>query len=74
MTHGFPGYRFHTSAFYLDPTLPTQLSNYTVKGMKWQGSTFDLTLTTNLTTITRTTGGNGTAKVQIAAANAKAGN
>ncbi|KAK4703450.1 hypothetical protein P7C70_g2769, partial [Phenoliferia sp. Uapishka_3] len=73
-THGFTGYRSRTTAFYLDPILPTQLSNYTIKGMKWQGSVFDVTLTTNSTSITRRSGENATAKVEIASRNAMAGN
>ncbi|KAL8276477.1 hypothetical protein RQP46_011127 [Phenoliferia psychrophenolica] len=73
-THGFTGYRSRTTALYLDPILPSQLTNYTIKGFKWQGSTFDLTLTTNTTTITRRTGGDGNATVEVAPRNAMAGN
>lgn len=43
-THGFTGYRSRLHAFYLDPSLPPQLApeGFTVKGMKWQVSLFQL--------------------------------
>jgi len=74
LTHGFTGYRSRTNAFYLDPVLPTQLTNYTVKGMRWLDSTFDVTLTTKSTFITRRHGTTPSAPVEIGPSNAKAGN
>jgi hypothetical protein len=74
LTHGFTGYRSRTNAFYLDPILPIQLENYTVKGMKWLDSTFDVTLSTKETIITRRKGTTSTAPVEIGPSNAKAGN
>ncbi|KAG0237760.1 Six-hairpin glycosidase-like protein [Mortierella sp. GBAus27b] len=57
-THGFTGYRPRLDCFYLDPTLPPQLSpdGFTVKGMKWQGSVFDVTVAGKYTTIKRRSG------------------
>ncbi|KZP31745.1 carbohydrate-binding module family 32 protein [Athelia psychrophila] len=72
-THGFTGYRSRTAAFYLDPALPVQLTEYTVKGMRWLDSAFDVTLTTAHTTIVRRSGTAKTAPVQIGSGNAKAG-
>ncbi|GAA5888338.1 hypothetical protein JCM5296_003292 [Sporobolomyces johnsonii] len=74
LTHGYTGYRSNPSRLYLDPLLPPQLTNYTLKGFKWGQSAFDIQLTTETTTITRRTGGNGTVVVEIATANAKGGN
>jgi hypothetical protein len=59
---------------YFDPLLPPQLEGYTLKGFKWGGSSFDIKLTTENTTITRKSGGNSTVKVEIATRNKKAGN
>ncbi|KAF9094092.1 alpha,alpha-trehalase ath1 [Mortierella sp. AD031] len=57
-THGFTGYRPRLDCFYLDPTLPPQLApeGFTVKGMKWQGSVFDVTIGGSKTTVTRRSG------------------
>ncbi|KAG8988480.1 alpha,alpha-trehalase ath1 [Tulasnella sp. JGI-2019a] len=75
LTHGFTGYRSRTNAFYLDPILPDQISNYTVKGMKYRSGTFDVTLTTSQTIIRlRSTSGGASIPVEIASANARAGN
>ncbi|KAG8864784.1 alpha,alpha-trehalase ath1 [Tulasnella sp. 330] len=75
LTHGFTGYRSRTNAFYLDPILPEQLTNYTVKGMKYLTGTFDVTMTTSQTTIQlRSTSDGAGIPVEIAAANAKGGN
>ena len=54
-THGLTGYRFRPDSFYLNPSLPPQLGpdGYTVKGMKWQGSIFDVQVGLENTTITR---------------------
>ncbi|KAK4055789.1 alpha,alpha-trehalase ath1 [Microbotryomycetes sp. JL201] len=68
LTHGFTGYRSRTDRLYLDPILPPQLTNYTVKGLKWGGSSFDINLATNQTTITRRSGrsnGNSTSSDSI---------
>jgi trehalose/maltose hydrolase-like predicted phosphorylase len=73
-THGFTGYRSRTTALYLDPSLPPQLTNYTIKGLKWADSTFDIMLSTNKTVILRRAGSSNTATVEIATANAKSGN
>ena len=73
-THGFTGYRSRINAFYLDPVLPPQLSNYTVKGMKWGGGTFDVTLGSDHTTIRLRSYSHGSIPVEIGPSNAKAGN
>ncbi|KAF7971069.1 hypothetical protein HWV62_22127 [Athelia sp. TMB] len=64
-THGFTGYRSRAQAFFLDPVLPVQLPAYTVRGMRWLDSAFDVQLTTRETTITRRSGTAGTAPVEI---------
>ncbi|KAI5460919.1 Six-hairpin glycosidase-like protein [Mariannaea sp. PMI_226] len=53
-THGVTGMRPNLDAFYLDPMLPPQLpSGVTVKGMKWQGAVFDVSIGPETTTVTR---------------------
>lgn len=52
-THGFTGYRPRLDAFYLDPSLPPQLEGIEVKGMKHQGSVFNVLVNSTNTTITR---------------------
>lgn len=74
LTHGFTGYRSRLAGLYLDPVLPPQFTNYTVKGLKWRSSSFDINVATANTTITRKSGGNETVAVEIAAGNGKAGN
>ena len=74
LTHGLSGYRSRTNAFYLDPVLPTQITNYTIKGMRWKDSSFEVTLGTNDTTIIRRKGTTSSAPVEIGPSNAKAGN
>ncbi|KAK4056495.1 alpha,alpha-trehalase ath1 [Microbotryomycetes sp. JL221] len=59
LTHGYTGYRSRTDRLYFDPNLPPQLTNYTVKGLKWGGSSFDVNVASNQTTITRRSGGSG---------------
>ncbi|ORY91787.1 glycoside hydrolase family 65 protein [Leucosporidium creatinivorum] len=72
-THGFTGYRSRLEGLYLDPSLPVQLSNYTLKGFHWGDSTFSINLNTNETTIYHKTGSKAV-NVEIASANIKAGN
>ncbi|GJJ71505.1 hypothetical protein EMPS_03855 [Entomortierella parvispora] len=74
-THGLTGYRSRLDCFYLDPSLPPQLApkGFTVRGMKWQGSVFDVTVAGTQTTITRRSGGNAKACVQIGDRNNKKG-
>jgi len=74
-THGFTGYRSRLDCFYLDPTLPPQLApdGFTVRGMKWQGSVFDVTVGGKQTTITRRSGVASRACVHIGDRNKKKG-
>ncbi|KAF9131635.1 alpha,alpha-trehalase ath1 [Mortierella sp. 14UC] len=76
-THGFTGYRPRLDCFYLDPTLPPQLApkGFTVRGMKWQGSAFDVTVEGDRTMVTRRSGGKGSKKacVHIGDRNRKSG-
>ncbi|KAF9136936.1 alpha,alpha-trehalase ath1, partial [Linnemannia schmuckeri] len=75
-THGFTGYRPRLDCFYLDPTLPPQLApeGFTVKGMKWQGSVFDVTVNGDKTVVTRRSGRGGKkACVRIGDRNRKSG-
>ncbi|KAK9238472.1 glycosyl hydrolase family 65 central catalytic domain-containing protein [Lipomyces kononenkoae] len=54
LTHGFTGFRPREDVFYLDPSLPPQIQQgYTVKGMKWRDSIFDLTIGLDETVIRR---------------------
>ncbi|KAF9958583.1 alpha,alpha-trehalase ath1 [Mortierella alpina] len=74
-THGFTGYRPRLECFYLDPSLPPQLApdGFTVKGMKWQGSVFDVTVTGSRTIIKRRSGQSSKACVQIGKRNRNSG-
>ncbi|KAF9920549.1 alpha,alpha-trehalase ath1 [Linnemannia zychae] len=75
-THGFTGYRPRLDCFYLDPTLPPQLApeGFTVKGMKWQGSVFDVSVRGDKTLVTRRSGSAGKkACVRIGKRNSKSG-
>mgnify|MGYP003874291321 CR=1 FL=1 len=74
LTHGYTGYRFRLDRLYFDPSLPPQLTNYTVKGMKWHGGSFDVNVNSKETTITYRSGGNGSAPVEIGKSNEKGGN
>lgn len=73
-THGWTGYRSRLQGLYFDPSLPPQLSNYTVKGLSWGGSRFNVNLNTNKTTITHVSGSKAV-NVEISKQNpGKAGN
>ncbi|GAA5906847.1 hypothetical protein JCM6882_006845 [Rhodosporidiobolus microsporus] len=75
LTHGFTGYRFRLDRLFFDPNLPPQFSNYTVKGLHYQGASFDINVSTNETVITRRSGGgNETVAVEISSRNEKGGN
>lgn len=53
-THGLTGMRLREDVFYLDPTLPPQIPNgVVIKGLKWQGSSFDVSIQPENTTVTR---------------------
>ncbi|KAE9382576.1 hypothetical protein BT96DRAFT_1010391 [Gymnopus androsaceus JB14] len=61
-THGFTGYRSRTTSLYLDPSLPPQLTNYTIKGLKWaetnaMSGNYTLGVGDSLTIPTRQTNG-----------------
>lgn len=75
-THGYTGYRPRSECFYLDPSLPPQLApeGYSVKGMKWQGNVFDVTVAGSDTTIVHRSGGSSKAPVCIGDRNKKSGN
>ncbi|GAA5883213.1 hypothetical protein JCM16303_007308 [Sporobolomyces ruberrimus] len=74
LTHGFTGLRSRIDRMYLDPLLPPQLEEYTLKGFKWGGSSFDIHLSTKNTTITHNGKGGSSVKIEIGSRNAKAGN
>lgn len=40
--YGFSGLRFGTDAISLDPSLPPQMQGLTLRGLKWQGRTFEI--------------------------------
>ncbi|GAA5927993.1 alpha,alpha-trehalase ATH1 [Sporobolomyces koalae] len=73
LTHGFTGFRSRIDRMYLDPLLPPQLEEYTLKGFKWGGSSFDIRLATSNTTIKHTSG-NSTVKIEVSSQNVKGGN
>ncbi len=74
LINGFGGLRYRLNKLYLDPNLPPQLEEgIVITGMKYFGRTFDIDIGGNETTITMRSG-EGTANVQIADANSKAGN
>lgn len=74
LTHGFTGHRSRLHAFYLDPILPPQLSNYTLKGMKYGDSSFDVTVATDATTVYLRSGSSDSVDIEVGSANAKGGN
>ncbi|KAI5459611.1 glycoside hydrolase family 65 protein [Mariannaea sp. PMI_226] len=64
-THGLTGMRPNMDVFYLDPMLPPQLPDgIRIKGMKWQGAVFDVSIQLDKTTITRRTAQNKDAQAQ----------
>ncbi|OZJ06317.1 hypothetical protein BZG36_00724 [Bifiguratus adelaidae] len=74
-THGFTGYRPRLDCFYLDPSLPPQFGpeGYTVKGMKWQGNVFDVTVGGKETTVTLRSSASSKACVEIGTRNKNQG-
>ena len=73
-TQGFTGFRPRENGLYLEPSLPPSLKNYTLTALKWQGSVYHLTLGTEFTTLVRTSGKAGSARIIIGPRNEKAGN
>jgi trehalose/maltose hydrolase-like predicted phosphorylase len=56
-TNGLTGLRWRLDRVHLDPMLPPQLgSGVTLKGLHWQGRTFDVTVGPDETTVTETAG------------------
>lgn len=53
-THGLTGMRPHLDYLFFDPTLPPQIPDgVTIKGIKWQGASFEISIQLEYTTITR---------------------
>ncbi|EED14244.1 maltose phosphorylase, putative [Talaromyces stipitatus ATCC 10500] len=53
-THGLTGMRPHLDYLFFDPTLPPQIpEGIIVKGIKWQGASFDISIQLDYTTIGR---------------------
>jgi hypothetical protein len=53
-THGLTGMRPHLNYLIFDPTLPPQIpGGITIKGIKWQRASFDISINLEYTTITR---------------------
>lgn len=53
-THGLTGMRPHLDYLFFDPTLPPQISDgVVIKGIKWQGASFEISIQLEYTTITR---------------------
>ncbi|KAI5778880.1 glycosyl hydrolase family 65 central catalytic domain-containing protein [Geopyxis carbonaria] len=78
MTHGYTGYRPRLDAFYLDPSLPPQLSEgIQINGMKHQGAIFDVHITLDTVTVIRREdkkrGHRSPVTVRFASRNEKAG-
>ncbi|KUL34157.1 haloacid dehalogenase [Streptomyces sp. NRRL F-4489] len=56
-THGLTGLRMTEDRVRLDPTLPPQLAaGVTLRGLRWQGRTFDVALGAHQTTVRLTAG------------------
>ncbi|MFB7633724.1 discoidin domain-containing protein [Streptomyces sp. NPDC056149] len=56
-THGLTGLRMAEDRVHLDPLLPPQLAGgVTLRGLHWQGRTFDVALGAHHTTVTLTAG------------------
>jgi trehalose/maltose hydrolase-like predicted phosphorylase len=56
-TNGLTGLRWRSDRVHLDPMLPPQLgSGVTLRGLHWQGRTFDITVGPSQTTLTQTAG------------------
>lgn len=78
--NGFTGYVPHQEYMAFDPSLPPQMNpGYIVTGLKYHGASFNVNITLNSTTITRTDNGTGSGtpkviNVNIGSRNAKAGN
>ena len=57
-TYGLTGFRWRADRVHLDPMLPPQLSGgVTLKGLQWQGRTFDVAIGSTNTTVTLRSGG-----------------
>jgi F5/8 type C domain-containing protein/glycosyl hydrolase family 65 len=57
-TYGFTGFRWRSDRVHLDPMLPPQLSSgVTLKGLQWQGRTFDVAIGPTNATVTLRSGG-----------------
>jgi trehalose/maltose hydrolase-like predicted phosphorylase len=56
-TNGLTGLRWRSDRVHLDPMLPPQLgSGVTLRGLHWQGRTFDIAVGPDRTTLTQTAG------------------
>ncbi|MFG2225310.1 discoidin domain-containing protein [Streptomyces sp. NPDC048644] len=56
-THGLTGLRLREDSVHLDPTLPPQLSEgVTLRGLHWQGRTYDVAIGADHTTVRLTAG------------------
>jgi trehalose/maltose hydrolase-like predicted phosphorylase len=57
-TYGLTGFRWRSDRVHLDPMLPPQLSGgVTLKGLQWQGRTFDVDIGPTSTKVTLRNGG-----------------
>jgi trehalose/maltose hydrolase-like predicted phosphorylase len=54
--YGFTGLRWGTDAVTIDPFLPEELPGVDLTGLKWHGSTFDITVGQQTTTLTQRSG------------------
>lgn len=53
-THGLTGMRSHLDYLFFDPTLPPQIPDgIIIRGIKWQGAGFEISIQLEYTTITR---------------------
>jgi trehalose/maltose hydrolase-like predicted phosphorylase len=56
-THGLTGLRWREQGLHLDPMLPPQLDEGVIlRGLHWQGRTFDIAIGPEKTTVTQTAG------------------
>ncbi|MBM9503046.1 ricin-type beta-trefoil lectin domain protein [Actinacidiphila acididurans] len=56
LEYGFTGLRWDQNAVLLDPSLPPQIPELDLSGLRWHGSTYSLSITPTGTTITVTGG------------------
>ncbi|KFY28360.1 hypothetical protein V491_00511 [Pseudogymnoascus sp. VKM F-3775] len=66
LTHGFTGFRAQEDAFFMDPMMVPQIpEGIKIKGLKYQGSVFDIKIGLENSTITRKRGSGSVFDIEI---------